>query len=222
MILCKFDTVRSTEALERRGHDVTVGIRTQLAAVVTRLFASLLTTALPTSLRFTGERQGDGLMVGAPRAHAIEMLREAMTLQAEPPWQHPTWLPVRMAVGIAEVTWDGAPYSPGSVPNGRDIVILSRLLETECPAGSVVVNEPLLRHLREYDRPLFDLFEERDAELKGIEGRQKYGLIPPRKHPALLPLVTRWKQFAASSAGVVVLTLGVLAWAAVAWWGLGR
>jgi hypothetical protein len=241
MIICKLDVVRSTEALEKRGHVVTVEIRIQLDALIGRLLTDLPNEAAPTTplvkdlpnpyappspYRFHGERQGDGVMLGAPRTHALTMLRAAMTIRDEPAWQHPTWHPLRFALGIAEVSWDREPYAPGSVPNGRDIVIISRLLSDQCSPGSIVVNEALLRAIREYDHGLLALFELQSAELKGIEGSQTFGLVPPRHRPPAEALRTRWRDFVQTSWLPAVLTggcvtLGALAWARVVWWWLG-
>lgn len=221
MIICKIDAARSTDALDKRGHAVTVEIRAQLDTFLTRMLKDLPNESLPNDpFRFHGERQGDGLMLGAPRTHALEVLRTALTIRDEPPWQHPSWLPVRMSLGIATVSWDREPYGVGSVPNGRDIIIISRLLE-ECPPGSIVVNQALLLAIREYGNELLALFEERQGELKGIEGMVVYGLVPPRPKVAFSPIVTRWRVFTQSRAGAIILWVGSVAWGWVVRWLMG-
>lgn len=221
MIIGKIDVVRSTIELDKRGHAVTVAIRAQIDALVDRLLTALPNERAPNlPQRFRGERHGDGVMIGAPREHALVLLREAMTIRDEPPWQHPGWFPLRMAFGIATVSWDAEAFGKYSIPNGRDIVIVSRLLETECPAGSIVINETLLRAVQEYDNALSHLFERRSAELRGIEGPQVYGIMPPRAHPRFAPVLTRWKRLVQGPCTPIALTLGAVAWGFLGWWWL--
>jgi hypothetical protein len=235
VIICKPDVVRHTDDLDRLGHIVTVEIRAQLDAMVGRLL-DLPNENAPTQLvkdtinpfvpepleRFRGQRQGDGVMVGAPRIHAITMLRIAMTIRDEGHWQHPTWRRYRLAMGIARVNWDRDPYGLGSVPNGWDINVIARLERDQCPPGSIVINAGLMQEVKQYAHDIYPLFESRSAELMGIEGLQTFGILPPRAHLPVEALRTQWRLFlqdswlpAALTAGVTVV--GSLAWAYLAW-----
>lgn len=219
MIAAFFDAKDSTPDLERRGHQATVALREQLDAVAARLLRDLPNESAPNlAQRFIGQRQRDGMLIGAPRVHAIPLLWEALKIQDEGAWQHKGWLPLRMSLGVGEVVWDRGAYKEGSVPNGRDLVIISRLMG-QCPPYSTVVNEPLLRLMREHDRELYALFEERHAELKGIEGVVTYGLMPSRTQPPVLAVFSAWRRFVRSPFVYVLYTLGTLAWLfLLGWW----
>lgn len=175
MIVCKFDAVRSTDALEREGHVVTERLRAQVASVAGRLLAVLPADAE----RFLGQRQGDGLLLGAPRRNSLPLLQAAMTLQELPAWLAPSALPLRFSLGIVTVSWEGQEWGASSVPNGRGLTIVSRLME-QCPSGGIVINRDLHQIVREYGASVRDLFTPQTAELKGISEPEGYWLMVPR------------------------------------------
>lgn len=173
---------------------------------------------LPKPHRYRGGRQGDGMMIGAPQEHAIQMLRSVMRMQEEKPWQHqnrpglPDWVaPMYVALGVCRVIWDGAPYEPGSIPNGDDINILGKLIKREGP-GTIILNAALITHIRQHANELVHLIEEKNCQLEGIQGDIQYGRIPARDFPVRARAANRWHTFMRSPWAYAFAGAGTVAW----------
>lgn len=165
MVIIFADAHSSTEASERYGEAGLERIREQLAGVE-RVF-----TAISPDVKRVGSRLGDGIMLAAPRdrTHAIGLVRDAITLQAQPP----AFLPLRIALGVGDVTWD----EPGTTYDGP-VVTLTARLEKACPPGGVAVNEELWSLLSFYAADLRPRFAHRVEDLAGLGPRGFWVAMP--------------------------------------------
>ena len=80
MIIFKTDAAEWTEHVTRHGHAATLAMQDQLKEITGRILSGL-----STGLLYRGEPQGDSIMLGAPREHALEVLRRQIAPAAPQP-----------------------------------------------------------------------------------------------------------------------------------------